>query len=45
MLDQFALQGDFTRTYSTPGIWLEVLATSGPGGGARIGQLTFVGRT
>jgi hypothetical protein len=45
MLDQFALQGDFTRTYSTPGIWLEVLASAGPGGGARIGQLTFVGRT
>jgi hypothetical protein len=44
-LDQFALQGNFTRTYSTPGIWLEVLATAGPGGGARIGQLTFVGRT
>jgi hypothetical protein len=45
MLDQFALQGDFTRTYSTTGIWLEVLASSGPGGGVRIGQLTFVGRT
>ena len=45
MLDQFALQGIFTRTYPTPGIWLEVLAAAGPGGGARIGQLTLVGRT
>jgi hypothetical protein len=45
LLDQFSLQGDFTRTYSTPGIWLEVLASAGPGGGARIGQLSFVGRT
>jgi hypothetical protein len=45
VLDEFTLQGDFTRTYSTPGIWLEVLASSGRGGGARIGQLSFVGRT
>jgi hypothetical protein len=44
-LDQFALEGDFTRTYTMPGIWLEVLATTGSGGGKRIGQLTFVGRT
>ncbi|MFY9782283.1 MAG: hypothetical protein WAK12_01935 [Acidimicrobiales bacterium] len=44
-LDQFALQGDITRTYTMPGIWLEVLATTGSGGGKRIGQLTFVGRT
>ena len=43
-LDQFALQGEITRTYSTPGIWLQVLASAGPGGGVRIGQLTLVGR-
>lgn len=44
ILDQFVLEAEFTRTYSTPGIWLEVLALAGRGGGTRIGQVTLIGR-
>jgi hypothetical protein len=43
VLDQFTLEGEFSRSYSVPGIWLQVLASIGSGGGARIGQLAFVG--
>lgn len=43
VLDQFVLEGEFSRAYSVPGLWLQVLASIGPGGGARIGQLAFVG--
>ena len=43
VLDQFTLEGEFSRSYGVPGIWLQVLASIGPGGGARIGQLAFVG--
>jgi hypothetical protein len=45
ILDQFVLEVEFTRTYSTPGIWLEVLASAPPGGNPRIGQVTLIGRT
>lgn len=43
VLDQFILEGDFSHSYNVPGVWLQVLASIGPGGGARIGQLAFVG--
>lgn len=43
VLDQFVLEGEFSRLYGAPGPWLQVLASIGPGGGARIGQLAFVG--
>jgi hypothetical protein len=36
VLDQFTLEGDFPRSYSVPGLWLQVLASIGPGGGARM---------
>ena len=45
ILDQFALEVEFTRTYSTPGIWLEVLASSVSEFSVRIAQVTFIGRT
>jgi hypothetical protein len=46
VLDTFLLPGGqtFSRSYTTPGLWLQVLATAGAGGGARIGQLAFIGR-
>jgi hypothetical protein len=34
----------FSRSYTTPGLWLQVLATTGAGGGARLGRLAFIGR-
>jgi hypothetical protein len=44
-LDTFALPDgqSFSRSYTTPGLWLQVLATTGPES-ARIGQLAFIGR-
>jgi hypothetical protein len=45
ILDQFVLEVEFTRTYSTPGIWLEVFASAVGDGGTRIGQVTLIGRT
>jgi hypothetical protein len=41
VLEQFTLEGEFSRSYSVPGIWLQVLASIGSGGGARIGQLAL----
>jgi hypothetical protein len=42
VLDQFIVDGEFSRSYSAPGLWLQVLASIGSGGGARIGHLAFV---
>jgi hypothetical protein len=45
ILDQFVLEVEFTRTYATPGISLEVIASANSEFSCRIGQVTFIGRT
>jgi hypothetical protein len=45
-LDTFALPDEaqpITRSYTTPGLWLQVLATTGPHS-ARLHELSFIGR-
>jgi hypothetical protein len=45
-LDTFALPDgqSFSRSYTTPGLWLQVLATTGSYS-ARLHELAFIGRT
>ncbi|MGC1185350.1 MAG: hypothetical protein WBA31_09400 [Candidatus Dormiibacterota bacterium] len=44
VLDQFIVDTEFSRSYSAPGLWLQVLASASSGGfPVRINRMAFVG--